>query len=69
MMKIQSSYYFLQEIISDLKSNYKYSADFNRVFRALGFSMSFCRPIYRLSYAFVAQRKAKVNGKNFYLER
>ena len=43
--KILSSFCFLQEIISDLKSNDKYITTFNRVFQTLGFSMSFCRPI------------------------
>ena len=61
-MKIQSSFCFLQEIISDLKSNDKYITTFNRVFWTLGFSMPFCRPIYRLSSAFVVQWKAEVNG-------
>ena len=71
-MENRSSFYFLQEIISDLKSNDKNITNFNRVFQTLGFSMPFCRPhsssndeIYRLSSAFVAQWKAEVNGKNF----
>ena len=32
LMKIQSSFYFLQGIILDFKSNYKYITTFNRVF-------------------------------------
>lgn len=36
-MKSQSSFYFLQEIISDLKSDDDNITNFNRVLRALGF--------------------------------
>ena len=36
-MKSQSSFYFLQEIISDLKSDDDNITNFNRVLRAHGF--------------------------------
>ena len=39
--KILSSFCFLQEIISDLKSNDKYITTFNRVCETLGFSTVF----------------------------